>query len=106
MYVVSAVGLYILVSLFSSGTESNARWKILFIAVASAIVQASLANALPNVLGLALAIVASLALIWVALVFWCDVDKPAAVKIAASYFGLCIAIAIIFFLIAALSHKL
>jgi hypothetical protein len=48
MWVISAVGLYILVSIFSRGTESGARWKILFIAGASSIIQTVISNAMPN----------------------------------------------------------
>jgi hypothetical protein len=95
MWVVSAVGLYILVSVFASGTESDARWKILFIAIASGIVQAVIGNAVPNLGGLLLAIVASLGLIWIALIFWCGVEQKAALKIAGSYFALCVGIVIV-----------
>lgn len=96
MWVISAVGLYILVSVFSSGSESDARWKILFIAIGSTVVQAVITNAVPNLAGLFLAIVASIGFIVVALVYWCGVERKAAVKIAGSYFGLCVAIVIVF----------
>jgi len=94
MSILSAVGLYILVSVFSSGTESDARWKILFIAIGSAIVQAAISSALPNLTGVAFAIVASLGFIAVALIFWCGVERKAALKIAASYFALCVVLVI------------
>jgi len=92
--VISAVGLYILVSVFSSGTESDARWKILVIAIVSAVVQSAVMYAVPNVLGLVFAVVLSLGLIVGALVFWCGVERKPAFKIAGSYFALCVAIAI------------
>src|SRR5690348_14585074 len=60
MSVISALGLYILVSVFSGGTESDARWKILVIAVVSGIVQALISSAIPDLIGLFLAIAASL----------------------------------------------
>jgi hypothetical protein len=98
MWVVSAVGLYILVSVFASGTESDARWKILFIAIASGIVQAVVSQAVPNLAGLLLA---SLGLIVAALVLWCGVERKAAVKIAGSYFALCVGLVIVFGVIGA-----
>lgn len=105
MWVISAVGLYILVSVFSSGTESDARWKILFIAIASGIVQASISSAMPNLAGLLLATAASLGLIVIALMFWCGLERKVAVKVAGSYFALCVAVIIIFGIIGAFFGK-
>jgi|SRR5687768_10107796 hypothetical protein len=95
MGIISAVGLYILVSVFSSGTESDARWKILAIAVGSGVVQAVVLGALPNIVGLLLAVVVSVVLIVAALVFWCGVQRKPALKIAGSYFALCVALGIV-----------
>ena len=105
MSILSALGLYILVSVFSSGTESDARWKILFIAIGSAIVQAVISHALPNLAGVALAIVASLGFIAVGLIFWCGVERKAAVKIAASYFALCVGLVILSVLLSLFLHR-
>jgi len=91
MSIISAIGLYILVSIFSPGTESNARWKILFIAIAAGYVLWLVTNALPNLVGLLLAVMASLTLIVALLVFWCQIDRKAALKIAGGYFGVCVA---------------
>jgi|KBSMisStandDraft_5_1062788.scaffolds.fasta_scaffold21766_3 hypothetical protein len=105
MSILSALGLYILVSVFSSGTESDARWKILFIAIGSAIVQAVISHALPTLAGVALAIVASLGFIAVGLIFWCGVERKAAVKIAGSYFALCVGLVILSVLISVFLHR-
>jgi len=94
MGLVSAVGLYILVSIFSSGTESAARWKILAIAIVSGVVQTFILGALPSIVGLLLAVVVPVGLIMAALVFWCGVERKAALKVAASYFGLCVVLGI------------
>ena len=94
MGIISAIGLYILVSIFSSGTESNARWKILIIAVGAGLLQAILLGALPNITGLLLAVVVPIGLIVAALVLWCGVERKSAGKIAGSYFGLCVVLGI------------
>jgi len=96
---------YILVSVFSSGTESDDRWKILFIAIGSAIVQAVISHALPTLAGVALAIVASLGFIAVGLIFWCGVERKVAVKIAASYFALCVGLVILSVLLSLFLHR-
>ena len=95
MGIVSAIGLYILVSIFSSGTESDARWKILAIAFGAGVVQAAILGVLPSIVGLLLAVVISAALIIAALVFWCGVERKPALKIAGSYFGLCVLLGIV-----------
>ena len=95
MGVISAVGLYILVSIFSSGTESESRWKILVIAVGTGLLQAIVLNLIPGIAGALVAIGLSVGLIIAALTFWCGVERKAALKIAGSYLGLCLAIGIL-----------
>ena len=92
MGIASAVGLYILVSIFSSGSESSARWKILILALGSAIVQGVLLQVLPGLVGLIAAILSSLALIALGLLFWCGVERKPTLKIVGSYFALCVAL--------------
>lgn len=104
MSIISAFGLYILVSIFSSGTESEARWKILFIAIASGVVLALVSHAMPGLLGFFFAVLCSLGLIATALMFWCGVERNAALKIAGSYFGLCVSLVILFGVIGAYLH--
>jgi hypothetical protein len=90
MGIFSAAGLYILVSLVSPDTESDNRWKILAIAVTSAIVQAAFAQAVPGLAGAAVAMLMSLALVAITLVIWCGLARKTALIIAASYFVLCV----------------
>jgi hypothetical protein len=92
MGIASALGLYILVSIFSSGSESSARWKILILAVGSAIVQGAVLQFLPGLVGLFAAILSSLVLIGVGLTFWCGVERKPALKIVGAYFALCTAL--------------
>ena len=99
--IASALGLYILVSMFSSGSESSARWKILILAVGSAIVQGAVLQFLPGLLGLFAAVLSSLALIGVGLIFWCGVERKPALKIVGAYFALCIAL----FFLSAFLHR-
>ena len=55
MRVFSAVGLYILVSIFGTGQEASARWKIFLIAMTSGIFQAAVTTVIPTLADLALA---------------------------------------------------
>ncbi|MBS0579233.1 MAG: hypothetical protein JSR36_08230 [Proteobacteria bacterium] len=104
MGVFSAAGLYVLVSVVSPRAESENRWKILAIAVTSAVLQAGLGAAVPGLAGAALAVAVSLAVIAVALVFWCGLDRKTAVTIAASYLVLCIGLMIVLQPIAPVPH--
>jgi hypothetical protein len=93
--VLGAVGLYILVSIFSSGTESDARWKILAIAVGAAVLQSIVIRRVPTLFGVLVAIAMSLGLVVAGLIFWCGVERRPALKIAGSYFGLCILVSVV-----------
>ena len=88
MGIASALGLYILVSIFSSGSESAARWKILLLSLGSAILQAFVFSLMPDKVGLLLSVVVSLGLIAGGLLFWCGVERKATVKIVVAYLGL------------------
>jgi hypothetical protein len=93
--IASALGLYILVSIFSSGAESDARWKILILAIGSAIVQGVVLQVVPGLVGLVAAIVSSLALIAAGLLFWCGLERKPTLKIVATYFALCVVLFIV-----------
>jgi hypothetical protein len=93
--VLPAVALYIFVSIFSEGAEAEARWKILGIAIGSAIVSVVVRQLIPGVVGLFVAMASALGLIALALIFWCKIDRKAALKIVAAYFGFCIALTIV-----------
>ena len=79
MWIVSAVGLYILVSIFSSGTsDPNARWKILGIAIGSAVIQVYVTHLMPNLLGFLAALALSLGFIVAGLMLWLKVERTPA----------------------------
>jgi hypothetical protein len=96
----SALGLYILVSIFSSGTsDPNARWKILGIAIGSAVIQVYVTHLMPNLLGFLAALALSLGFIVAALMLWLKVERVPALKIVGSYFALCVALVVVFALL-------
>ena len=93
--VIPAVALYIFVSMFSDGAESESRWKILVIAIGSGIVSVVGQQLIPGIVGAAVGLVLALALIGLALVFWCKVERKAALKIVGAYFAFTAALAIV-----------
>jgi hypothetical protein len=93
--VLPAVALYIFVSIFSDGAESSSRWKILLIAIGSGFVSAMVRELIQGVVGALVGLVLALALIAGGLVFWCKVDRKAALKIAGSYFVFSVILAIV-----------
>jgi hypothetical protein len=103
IFISSALGLYILVSIFSTVTaDPNARWKILGIAVGSVLVQLlvlvpiQMSDAMPILLAVLAAVVLSLAFIVAALRLWLKIKRAPALKIAGSYFALCVVLVIVF----------
>ncbi len=95
MGLINAVVLYVLVSVFSSGTESSARWKILLIALGTGLLQAVLVRLVPGLGGALTAMLVSFGLIIVALIYWCAVERKPALKIASTYLGICLAIGVL-----------
>src|SRR2546423_975066 len=95
----SALGLYILVSIFSSGAESDARWKILILAIGYSIAQGVVLQVVPGLVGLLASVVSSLALIAAGLLFWCGLERKPTLKIVATYLALCAVLSIVSVLI-------
>ena len=87
MGILNAVIFYILVSVFARGKEQSARWKIFLIAIALALLQTGILEALPNLLGLLLSAVAGVGVAVLLLIYWCGIEKVPALKIAGAYFG-------------------
>jgi hypothetical protein len=69
------------------GVESAARWKIVAVAIASIFVNASLHELIPGLVGAIVSVLATVALVGVALVNWCQVERKTAIRILAAYFG-------------------
>ena len=90
--VLPAVALYILVSIFSEGLESSARWKILVIAIGSSLVSAVVQELIDGIVGAIAGSAVALLLIFVTLNIWCGVDRKATLKIVAAYSAFTIAL--------------
>ena len=94
--VLPAVALYILVSIFSEGLESSARWKILVIAIGSALLSAVVRELIHGIVGSIAGLAVGLLLIFVTLNVWCRVDRKTTLKIVAAYSAITIALAVAF----------
>jgi hypothetical protein len=67
--------------------ESAGRWKIVAVAIASIFVNASLHELIPGFAGAIVSVLATVVLVGVALVTWCEVERKTALRILAAYFG-------------------
>jgi hypothetical protein len=89
---VGAVILYRMTSFFSAGTpDPDFRWKILGIAIGSGGLQTYLTSLVPSPFGLLTGVVVSLGVIAGALILWCGLERPEALKTAYTYYGAVIA---------------
>ena len=93
--VLPAVALYIFVSMFSDGAESNSRWKILLIAIVSALVSAVVRQLIWGVAGAVVGLVLALAVIAIGLIFWCKVDRKAALKVVGAYLAFSVVLVVV-----------
>ena len=69
------------------GAEETGRWRVIAVAVASVLVQASLRELLPGVLGAIIAVLATVAFVGAALVSWCEIEGRLVRKLLGAYFG-------------------
>jgi uncharacterized membrane protein len=69
------------------GAEETGRWKVVAVAVASILVQASVRELLPGFIGAIISVVATVAFVGAALVSWCEIERPFARKILGAYAG-------------------
>jgi hypothetical protein len=69
------------------GAEETGRWRVVAVAVASILVQASLRELLPGLLGAVISVFATVAFVGAALVSWCEIERPWVRKILGAYFG-------------------
>jgi hypothetical protein len=69
------------------GAEETGRWKVVGVAVASVLVQASLRELLPGITGAILSVFATVAFVGAALVSWCELERPFVRKILGAYAG-------------------
>jgi hypothetical protein len=90
---------YVLVSIFTEGAESNARWQILVIALLLMAALNVVPIYIPSLLGLALGCLAAALVSVVALVFWIRTTRSQALKITGSYIGIVLAYAFVYSLL-------
>src|SRR3569832_1449355 len=69
------------------GAEETGRWKVVAVAVASVLVQASLRELLPGLTGAIISVVATVAFVGAALVSWCGIARSFVRKIVSAYAG-------------------
>jgi hypothetical protein len=83
---------YVFVSIFSDGVASDARWKILAVALIVAATLIGTSNTIkPQLLGLAIACLAATVASLAGLVLWIRVTRLQALKITGSYIGFVLA---------------
>lgn len=87
MFPVNTVVFYVLALSMLIAKEETGRWRVVAVAIASIIVQASVRELLPGVIGAVVAVVATVIFVAVALVTWCEIERPMALKIVGAYFG-------------------
>jgi di/tricarboxylate transporter len=83
----NTVVFLVLVLSMLMGAEETGRWKVVAVAVASILVQASLRELFPGVFGAIIAAVVTVIFVGTALVTWCEIERPLARKVLAAYFG-------------------
>ena len=69
------------------GVANASRWKVVAVAIASIFVNASVHELIPGLFGAFVAVLATAALVGIALITWCEIERPAAVRILAAYFS-------------------
>jgi hypothetical protein len=68
-------------------SDSPSRWKVVVIAIASIFINTSLRELMPGLFGAIAAVLATVVFVGAALVTWCEIESPAALRILAAYFG-------------------
>lgn len=91
--IVNAILLYVLVSIFGNSSDPSSRWKVFIVAVLVAIGEGAAATALRVWWWAIVLLVASAAIVAVALELWCKLPRATAIKIAAIFMAVRIALA-------------
>ena len=97
-FILPLVAFYIAVSVFSDGAASEARWKILAVALPAQLLLMGISSGVPTLLGLVLACVAASAVSLAGLIFWIRLTRPQALKVTGAYLGFVIAYSVIILL--------
>ncbi len=94
-FVLQLAAFYILVSVFSDGAESRARWQIFVISLVVTVLMSIVSRTVPTWPGFALACVLGAATSVAALIFWIKLTKRQALKITGAYIGFVIALSLV-----------
>ena len=104
-FALQLAAFYVLVSIFSDGAESRARWQIFVIALVVTLLMSIVASAMPTLLGFVLACVLAAAISLAALTLWIKVTTKQALKISGAYVGFAVAYSLLFSLVSrGISH--
>ena len=76
------------------GAEETGRWKLVAVAIASILVQASVRELLPGLAGAVVAVLVAVAYVGAALVTWCGIERKMTLKILGAYFGFSIVLSL------------
>ncbi|MBS0422740.1 MAG: hypothetical protein JSR66_33850 [Proteobacteria bacterium] len=87
VFPVNTVVFYILALSMLIAKEETGRWRVVAVAIASILVQASVRELVPGLTGAVIAVVATVVFVAVALITWCDIERRMALKIVGAYFG-------------------
>ena len=83
----NTVVFLVLVLSMLMGAEETGRWKVVAVAIASIVVQASLRQLLPGVFGAIVSVIVTVIFVGTALVTWCEIERALARKVLGAYFG-------------------
>ncbi len=76
------------------GAEETGRWKVVGVAVASTLVQASIRELVPGLPGAIISVIATVIFVGTALVSWCEIERPLVRKVLGAYFGFSLVLSI------------
>jgi hypothetical protein len=94
-FILPLVAFYIAVSIFSDGAASEARWKILAVAIVATILLFGISNSSPTLIGLAVACVVAAAVSLAGLIFWIRLTRIQALKVTGAYIGFVIVYSVV-----------
>lgn len=94
MFPVNIVVFLVVVLSMLIGAEETGRWKVVAVAVASILVQASLRELLPGLFGTIFSVFATVIFVGAALVTWCEIERRTALRILGAYFSFSIVLGV------------
>jgi hypothetical protein len=68
-------------------TRTIVHWKVVAIAIASIFINVWLHELIPGLIGAVVSVLATVAVVGVGLFRWCEIERRAAIRMLAAYFG-------------------